>query len=95
MTATKGQDCIARGCADAIETGTDNSASLLLLTLTPTHARRLRAVLLEELERVEVYKRTTPRAYSGYHGMLEDIQSDLCDVYEQIISARAAELVGV
>jgi phage regulator Rha-like protein len=69
--------------------------TLITFTLTSAHARRLRALLVEEFDRLQWYQSTTPRAHVGYHGMLDDIQSDLHDVYEQIVCARSALLAGV
>lgn len=62
------------------------------LLLSPSQARHLRAMLCESLELLEWHKRTTPRAHVGTHALFESTQSDLVDVYEQIVCARASSL---
>lgn len=59
------------------------------LVLTPSQVRRLRAVLVETFEDIEYHRRTMPKSHVGYHGMLDDLQSDLFDVYEQMVCARS------
>lgn len=72
-----------------------DKTGLTVIILAPAHAHRLRLLIIEELDRLQVLKMTTPRAHSGYQGMLDDCASDLSDVYEQIVTAKSAITVGV
>lgn len=65
------------------------------LTLTPAQMRRVRAMLVEAMDITAWHIRTTSRAHVGVHDMLANTQSDLHDVYQQMVSARASALAGV
>lgn len=65
------------------------------LILTPAQVRHLRAALCEALEVLEWQKRTTSRVHTGAHALFESTQSDLVDIYEQLVRARRGALVGV
>lgn len=65
----------------------DNNTALVSLTLTPQHARRLRSLLVEEMGRVETYRRASSSRSVGYLSTLDDISADLGDVFEQLVNA--------
>lgn len=73
----------------------EDSMPAFELLLSPAQARRLRALLCEEFERIEWHRRTTIRGHVGYHSLLDAAQSDLHDVYEQVVCARSTALAGV
>ena len=67
---------------------TPDNSKLVTLTLTPTHARRLRALVAEELGRVEMHRRATSSSSVGYLSTLDNISEDFGDVYQQLVSVQ-------
>jgi hypothetical protein len=98
MTPSAAQNLLSRGASDVVTLDAstpEDAMPAFELLLSPSQTRRLRALLCEEFERIEWYRKTTERARVGYHGMLDDAQSDLHAVYEQLVCARAGALAVV